>query len=149
MCSQLPDDLTSLLFRLLACQLVNQREILKLLDPSREKVAEMLKINDNMITEFVPVITKLKQTSSSQRVPDPVSPVPDRTLAPRPELSGTSSPNNVDVTRAAVKREHSEVNTFANVSGKEEEGDQPPSHAPPAQMNVMDVARTVAVRKEK
>ncbi len=144
MCLQVPDDLTSLLFRLLACQLANQREILKLLDPGREQVTGMLKISDNLFSEVITAIKKLKQDPSTHRETDPVSLAPEVKLETRSELCNTSSSNStcVDVKRDLVESEGSDA---ATTSSKVPLQRTPPSHEPPTQSNTADNEKTVGV----
>jgi hypothetical protein len=76
MCLQVPDDLTPLLFNVLACILANQREMVKLLDTSCDKTKDLLAMTDSAFSVLLPILTKLQETSSTRRDVDPISPVP-------------------------------------------------------------------------
>lgn len=100
---QVPDDLTPLFFKLLACVLANQREIMKLLDPSCEQTKETLTMNDSPFSVLLPILKKLEVTPSTRQDAVPVSPVPaDVKFEPAPQLSDTGNCSRVDVNRRTV-----------------------------------------------
>jgi hypothetical protein len=117
MCLQVPEDLTPLLFQLLGCVLVNQRELMKLIDPQCQQTKEMRTLNDNVFAVLAPVLQKLQPTSSTRREADAVSlPVVDVKFEPSPQPRDSSSYTCVDITGPAVSSEGDDETAPANVN---------------------------------
>jgi hypothetical protein len=115
---QVPEDLTPLLFQLLGCVLVNQRQLMMLIDPECEKTNEMQTLNENVSAVLAPVLLKLQPTPSTRRETDPVSPpVLDVKFEPSPQQCLSDS-YTCDTTGHAVPRKGNDAATPANVNSE-------------------------------
>jgi hypothetical protein len=134
MCLQVPEDLTPLLFQLLTCVLLNQRQVMKMLDPQYEQTKGLLAMNDSVFSVLLPVLDQLTETSATRRDADPVPPVPDVKCEPTSQLSDTSSSSFVVAATpsVAVRNECNDASSAVNLSRKEDLPRLLPSRAPPA-----------------
>jgi hypothetical protein len=117
-----PDDFTPLLFRLLACLLANQRDIMKMIDPECKQVKEMLTINDSVYSQLLPVLKKLQEIESSPRPTYSVSRAADVKSEPtkHSELCDASSRDGDthadDIKPVAVTSKYERKTTSTDVS---------------------------------
>jgi hypothetical protein len=147
MCLQVPDDLTPLLFNVLACLLANQREMAKLLDPSSDKTKDLLKMTYSAFSVLLPILTNMQEIPTMRPGIDPVSPVPaDVNIVP---ASAALSSSNAKRPPSAFAL--SVPVTCINVSeiGAEEKQSSDVQHVLPAGGFSGDFKRNVAASQEE
>jgi hypothetical protein len=126
MCLQVPDDLTPLLFQLLSCVLINQRVMMKILDPQSEHTQGGLTMNDSVFSVLPDLLQRLKATPLTPPKTAVVSSAPDVKFDPVSNPSESRDYERVNVPGATVSSVGSDATSSINLSCHEKVQRPPP-----------------------